>query len=129
VDFHSLGLDGQRLLPLLETTLYRVVQEALTNVLRHAGARRVSLLLHRSSEQVRLVVEDDGSGFDTEAASRANGAAGRLGLLGMQERLTLVGGTLTIESTLQVGTTVFARIPLGAGRKDDSHDEAPRFPD
>ncbi len=112
VDFQSAGLDAERLPPALETALYRVVQESLTNVLKHAKAGRVSLILHRSSDQVSAVVEDDGLGFDAEAGLRG---AGRLGLLGMQERLALVGGALTVESTAGSGTTVFARIPLFAG--------------
>jgi PAS domain S-box-containing protein len=98
VDFHSTGLDGDRLVPPLETALYRVAQEALTNVLKHAQARRVSLILRRSRDQVLLVVEDDGRGLDLEGGLKA-AAAGRLGLLGMQERLALVGGTLAVEST------------------------------
>ena len=118
VDFHSTGLDGGRLPSLLETTLYRVVQEALTNVLKHAGAQRVSLILQRSGDQVLLVVEDDGRGFDAEAGPMS---AGRLGLLGMRERLALVAGTLTIESAPVTGTTVYARVPLPAGSEDDSH--------
>ncbi len=118
VDFQSTGLDGQRLAAALETALYRVVQEALTNVLKHAKAKRVSVILHRSLEQVSAVIEDDGCGFDTEAGMRTTG---RLGLLGMQERLALVGGTLTVESTPENGTTVFARIPLPLGEGEDKY--------
>jgi signal transduction histidine kinase len=112
LDFHSTGLDRERLPPAIETALYRVVLEALTNVLRHAGARRVSLVLQRTPPGVVAVIEDDGQGFDPEGAAAS--AAGRLGLLGMRERLVLVGGTLTIESTPGGGTTVIARIPLAA---------------
>jgi PAS domain S-box-containing protein len=118
VDFQSTGLQAERLPSPLETALYRVVQEALTNILKHARARRVSLILHRSPDQVSAVIEDDGHGFDTEAGLRA---AGRLGLLGMQERLALVGGTLTVESTPANGTTVFARIPLAGSEETNSH--------
>ena len=117
MDFQSTGLDDQRLLPLLETAIYRVVQEALTNVLKHAKAKRVSLILHRSVDQMSAVIEDDGLGFDPETALKANG---RLGILGMRERLELVGGALTVESTLTKGTTVFARIPLAAGGRGQS---------
>jgi signal transduction histidine kinase len=107
-DFQSIGLDGARLPPPLETALYRVVQEALTNVRKHAACRHVSVVLRRTAQEALAVVEDDGRGFDAEAAP----AAGRLGLLGMRERLALVGGTLTVESAPGKGTTVFARIPL-----------------
>ncbi len=107
-DFHSHGMDSARLPAEMETTLYRVTQEALNNVVRHAQAGRVSVLLERRADRVSLIVEDDGRGFDAAAALKS----GRLGLLGMQERATLVGGTLEIESTPGRGTTVFVRIPL-----------------
>jgi PAS domain S-box-containing protein len=122
VDFHSTGLEAERLPAPLETALYRIVQEGLTNVLKHARARRVSLIVQRLPEQVLAILEDDGCGFDAEAAINASGAAGRLGLLGMRERATLVGGTLTVESTPACGTTIFARIPLPAEGRKDSDD-------
>jgi PAS domain S-box-containing protein len=114
VDFHSTGLDGKRLPSPIETALYRVVQEGLTNVLKHAQARRVSLIIQCSPDQVLAILEDDGRGFDADAAISSRGPRGRLGLLGMRERVALVGGTLTIESTPGRGTTIFARIPLAA---------------
>jgi two-component system CheB/CheR fusion protein len=102
------GLKNMPRLPLpVETALYRVTQEALTNVLRHARANNVSVLLERSDNNMVLIVEDDGQGFDTNA----EGHPTRLGLLGMQERMDLVGGTLTVESSPD-GTTVYARVPL-----------------
>jgi signal transduction histidine kinase len=110
VDFHSDGVEARRLPLQLETTLYRITQEALTNVTRHANAKRVSVLLERRPGHVSLIVEDDGGGFD--AVSQASAAKGRLGLLGMRERVTLAGGTLEIESTPGAGTTVFVRVPL-----------------
>jgi signal transduction histidine kinase len=119
VDFQCIGLDGERLPPALETALYRVIQEALTNVLKHGQARRVSLILQRSGDQVSAVIEDDGLGFDTEVGLRATG---RLGLLGMQERLALVGGSLTVESMPGNGTTVFARIPYSTTGGENGHD-------
>ena len=112
VDFQSTGPDTGRLSTTAETALYRVVQEAMTNVLRHAKARRVSLVLQWSPGQAVVVVEDDGVGFDAESVTAP---AGRLGLLGMRERVALVGGTLTIESAPGRGTTVIARVPLPAG--------------
>jgi PAS domain S-box-containing protein len=119
IDFQSIGLDSERLPPAIETAVYRVVQEALTNVLKHAQARRVSVVLQRFSNQVLAVVEDDGRGFDAEALMGSAEAEGRLGLLGMQERAALVGGTLTVESTPAAGTTVIARIPLRPGGMED----------
>jgi PAS domain S-box-containing protein len=112
VDFHSRGFDeNKRLPPHDEITLYRTVQEALTNVIKHAQAKHVSLILERSREAVLTVVEDDGKGFDVEAVRDTPISERRLGLLGMQERVELVGGTLEIESVPGAGTTIAARIP------------------
>jgi signal transduction histidine kinase len=104
VDLES-QLDSARLPPAIETTLYRIVQEALTNVVKHAGATAISVLLTRTERTVVLVVEDDGKGFDPAAAT--NG----LGLVGMRERVALVGGKLRIESGGS-GTTIAVEIPL-----------------
>lgn len=114
VDFQAVGPEAGRLPAPVETALYRVVQEALTNVLRHAAARRVSLVLQLSDGRAQAVVEDDGRGFDVEAVMAPTGAGGRLGLLGMRERLALVGGTLAVESAPGRGATVIARVPLDA---------------
>jgi PAS domain S-box-containing protein len=119
VDFHSTGLDGQRAPPQIETALYRIVQEGLTNVLKHAQARHVSLILQRSAGQVLAILEDDGQGFDVDGKTNP---VGRLGLLGMRERVDLVGGTLTIESTPGKGTTIFVRIPLAGDGKETGDD-------
>ncbi|RYB05295.1 histidine kinase [Lichenibacterium ramalinae] len=95
------------------TAIYRVVQEALTNVLKHARARTVSVVLDRRPRGVRLVIEDDGAGFDPDVpASTVPGARRRLGLLGMRERLNQIGGTLTVETSPGAGTTLFVTIPL-----------------
>jgi signal transduction histidine kinase len=112
VDFHSHGVAERRLAPELETTLYRITREALTNVFRHAHARRVSVLLERRADHVSLIVEDDGQGFAGAATLGASATQGKLGLLGMQERATLAGGSVVIESNPGAGTTVFARLPL-----------------
>lgn len=101
-------LGEERLQAEVETTLYRVVQEALTNVIKHAEASHVSVLLHRKDGVVVAVVEDDGAGFDL-AGTREDA----LGLAGMRERLALVGGRLEIESTARAGTTVVAEVPTG----------------
>jgi signal transduction histidine kinase len=117
VDFHSRGAAPQRLARELETTLYRVAREALTNVFRHANARRVSVLLERRDDHVLLIVEDDGRGFEAEALLQAPATGSKLGLLGMRERATLAGGSVEIESSPGVGTTVFARMPLSLERE------------
>jgi signal transduction histidine kinase/DNA-binding response OmpR family regulator len=96
----------------LETTCYRIAQETLTNIVRHASARQVVVELRQSDGELRLTIRDDGAGFDVRAA-RARAARGAsLGLLGMQERALLVGGEVTIESAPGQGAEVRARFPL-----------------
>jgi signal transduction histidine kinase len=112
VDFHTTGMEERRLPSSIETALYRIVQEALTNVLKHAQATSVSLIIDRRAEAVHMIVEDDGVGFDVAAARSIAHTEQRLGLVGMDERVAQLGGTLTIESALGRGTTVFVRIPL-----------------
>ena len=109
VDLQVVG--GEERLPVtVETAIYRVILEGLTNVLKHAEARSVSVVLERYDGELRVVVEDDGKGFDQQAP-REPGDAG-LGLSGMRERLALLGGSLTIESTPGFGTTLFIEVPL-----------------
>jgi PAS domain S-box-containing protein len=109
--FHSSLGDGTRLAGEIESNLYRIVQEALHNISKHAKAGHVSLLLERRAEDVNLIVEDDGSGFDVDAVQRGpKGTA--MGLVGMDERAASIGGELQVESTIGKGTTLFVRIPL-----------------
>jgi signal transduction histidine kinase len=124
VDFQVLGLDDRRLPSRVETALYRIAQEALTNVWRHAQASNVGVLLENRDTSVILIVEDDGVGFDVPGVMGSHVHEGNLGLYGMRERVSLLGGTLTIESTPEEGTSVFATIPLGSGGgiyEQDSH--------
>jgi signal transduction histidine kinase len=100
-------LGDERLPPEVETTLYRIVQEALTNIVKHAGASRVSILLVRSSGSATVVIEDDGHGFDP-AELREDG----MGIIGMRERVELHEGRLTVESTPGSGATLAAEVPL-----------------
>jgi two-component system CheB/CheR fusion protein len=111
-EFQVSGLAAMRLSSEIESVIYRVVQEGLTNVLKHAQAQRVGVILEQHSNQVNVIVEDDGCGFDLDALQQAPTAQRRLGLLGMQERVALVGGTFTIDATPGIGTTLFARIPI-----------------
>jgi PAS domain S-box-containing protein len=120
VDFHCPGNETGRLPLDLETALYRVTQEALTNVLKHTKAKRVGVLLERRRGHVSLIVEDDGAGFDPSAAFQAGGTRGRLGLLGMKERVTLAGGTIEIESSGGAGTTVIVRVPVRDGAAEST---------
>ncbi len=113
VHFRHRGLH-QRVLPVeIETTLYRIAQEALTNVFKHAHAKCVEVRLEYRAGHLRLVVKDDGRGFLVEPGSNAGpGPLGRLGLVGIRERASLVGGAVLIESAPGSGTTVFVKIPL-----------------
>jgi signal transduction histidine kinase len=111
---------GRRRLPAgVETALYRVVQEALRNAVRHASARGVDLRLDHGAGGVRLMVKDDGRGFDVAAAMRRRGARG-LGLIAMRERVNEVGGALAIKSAPGRGTELWISIPLEEGRDADS---------
>jgi signal transduction histidine kinase len=100
-------LGDDRLPPESETTLYRVIQEAFTNVVKHAGASRVSVVVRRQDGVALAVVEDDGRGFDP-AQTREDA----LGLAGMRERVALAGGRLRIESSSGAGTTLVAEVPV-----------------
>jgi len=99
---------GERLPGEVETAIYRIVQETLTNIARHAHAKSASILVERHGDMVRAIVEDDGIGFDINA----NHGERHLGLLGMRERAEFLHGALTIESSHENGTSVFIEIPL-----------------
>ena len=94
-----------------ELTLYRILQEALENVERHARARHVTVCLRQEAGGVLLAIQDDGIGFNPEGPAGQEGKGG-LGLLGMRERATYVGGVLTVKATRRAGTTIEVRIPL-----------------
>lgn len=117
------GLDEHDVPDATASALYRVLQEALTNVARHAAARQVSVILDQANGAVRLIVEDDGRGFDVDATAPRSVSEHRLGLAGMRERAALAGGTLTVESAPGSGTTVYVRIPIERG--GDSHAGSP----
>lgn len=105
--FEVIGLTEKRLPPEVEINLYRIVQEALTNVVRHAQASRVDILLEKRGNEMVTIIEDNGIGFDVSQAEQSQ----RLGLLGMHERAEMLGATLIIESTPGTGTTIFVEIP------------------
>lgn len=110
IDFNS---DVQSVMPLdVGLCLFRVLQEALHNVIKHSGVRRVEVQLREDSGEIDLIVSDLGRGFDIEAARQGQG----LGLTSMQERVRLVNGTITIESKPMNGTTIHVRVPLELGR-------------
>ena len=110
-DLH-LALGERRLPPAIETTLYRVLQEAITNIVRHAGARRVGVVLQTQAHEAQLVVEDDGSGFEWPGDQLTAAPGRRLGLLGARERLALVGGTMEVDTAPGRGAALVVRVPL-----------------
>lgn len=109
VDLHA-AAETERLSPTVESAVYRIVQEALTNVARHSRATRASVAVERRDGQLVTIVEDNGRGFDARPADEQRTMG--LGLVGIRERATLLGGTALVESTLGSGTTVFVRIPV-----------------
>jgi PAS domain S-box-containing protein len=124
-DFHC-DLGPDRLPPEVETHLYRIVMEGLTNVGKHAGAGRVSVILERRRDHLLVIVEDNGRGFDPEAIRQAASGQHKLGLFGMQERALLVRGTFQIESAPGQGTTVFVRVPLPGEEKGNNGEDNSR---
>ena len=110
-EFHASGLRRRRLEPDLETNLYRIMQEALNNTLKHARAANASVLLEVRKKNVILIIEDDGVGFGQGELTEVGASGSGLGLIGMRERAALFGGTVEIESAPNQGTTIFVRIP------------------
>jgi signal transduction histidine kinase len=96
----------QRHTPAIENAVYRMVQEALTNVVKHADATRVKVAITESEDRVELCVQDDGTGFDPQAPAEG------FGLVGIRERVALIDGELSIESRPGQGTTVRATLPV-----------------
>ena len=127
LDFHS-GLNKLRLPPPIETAVFRIVQEALTNVLKHAQATRVSVMLEYRYDELLVIVEDNGRGFQPEVPLKVKERGG-LGLVGINERVALVGGKLNIESEPGCGTTLAIRIPAPASvpQKAFAYELAPHF--
>jgi len=113
-EFYCAGLDEVRMPAFLETTVYRIVQEALTNVLKHAQASRVSVLLTRDARGLSLVIEDNGRGFQVPIAAQATDTTKSMGLVGIHERAELASGSAQVESEPGRGTSVYVRIPLPA---------------
>jgi PAS domain S-box-containing protein len=116
------GSTDVRLPTSTETAVYRVVQEALTNVTKHARAKRVTIMIERSGPCVRWILRDDGVGFDVPTVLGRRGSRG-LGLIGIQERLHGIGGTLEITSTPRGGTQLLISIPVEA---DSGDPDSPR---
>jgi len=120
VNFHSRGLGDARLAPLVETNLYRITQEALNNVAKHAGATSVDMLLERRDQHAVLIIEDNGRGFDPDDARVSESVRG-MGLIGIHER-----ASVEVESAPGGGTTVFVRVPVRLDPADSLEGEGLR---
>jgi PAS domain S-box-containing protein len=120
VDFKHSGLEGRRLQAAVETAVFRMVQEALTNVARHAQVNQVTVCIWSGQDILNVQIEDQGAGFDPQATPAISS-----GLAGMHERVTGLGGRLTIESAPGSGTCIMAEVPLrGQGERErrEHHD-------
>jgi PAS domain S-box-containing protein len=120
-EFHQVGLDGKHLLPEIEINLYRIGQEALNNISKHAKATNVSAILERRDGTISLIIEDDGIGFEPTKKAVMTGDDRGMGLLGMKERAELVGGNIEIESSQGNGTTIYVRVPAHFDEEGTTH--------
>jgi signal transduction histidine kinase len=117
VKLNHRGLEGKRFGPRVETAAYRIFQEALTNVARHARVPRASVDVWCAGDVLIIEVQDDGAGFDAESALRSGRSSG---LTGMRERTNLLGGSFDIDSTPGSGTCVIAELPVQSGARQTS---------
>lgn len=112
IDLQVLGLEKISLRPEVETAVYRIIQEALTNVVKYAQAESISILVERQGSHLIVIIEDDGIGFDLNKLQEPSLEYKHLGIFGMEERASIVGGSFSIESEPGIGTTVYFRLPL-----------------
>lgn len=109
--FEAVGME-ERLPPEIETVVYRAVQEGLTNIAKHSQAQRISLSLRRTNSVVSVIIADDGQGFDSQKVARSEFPERGVGLLGMRERVSVVGGSLRILSEPGQGTRLYLQLPV-----------------
>jgi len=119
IDFKHTGIERKRVTPEIEISAYRIIQEALTNVVRHAGVKTASVRLQVEADILWIQVQDDGKGFDLQQAMKAEDS---MGLLSMIERAEQVGGHLEVETAPGEGTNITCRLPLG-----ESHVERRKY--
>ncbi len=120
-EFHCNGAEDLRLKPEVETHLYRIVQEALNNISKHAGAHHVDVQLSRRDPLLVLRISDDGQGFDLSARAhaRADAHSRGLGLVGMRERAQIINGVVDVHSAVGQGTTVTLQVPIATSVRQD----------
>ena len=129
VELQAVGLEDLRLPPEVETTVYRIVQEAMTNAAKYARCAHLSILLQVRDRRLSVIVEDDGCGFDVPRVFEREVGRTRLGLYGMRERAELIGGDLKIESQPGAGTAIYLRVPLETVEKGRDHASTGATPD
>jgi signal transduction histidine kinase len=113
VDYDAIGMDNNERLPAeVEVSLYRIVQEALTNAVRHGQCRAIQVLLQRRNGNVTAVIEDDGLGFDASRQDTQDKNEGHLGLVGIEERVAILNGRFRLESQPGAGATLVVEIPI-----------------
>jgi PAS domain S-box-containing protein len=120
VKYHAHGING-RFDRGLEVNLYRIAQEAMNNIVKHAEATRIDVQLMKDEKGIRMTIEDDGKGFSPGVLPRKTSGGGGMGILSMRERASTFGGTLTIESAPGKGTTILVMIPSAQGDGHGSH--------
>jgi len=108
--FQSVGFQ-EKLHPVIETTLYRVIQEALNNIAKHSGASRIEVHLERKDSIISASIEDNGRGFDLEKVGQLESSERGFGIVGMQERVSLLGGKIDIQSRPDLGTFIRIEVP------------------
>jgi signal transduction histidine kinase len=111
-EFHVTFPSDVRLPPDVDTQVYRIVQEALQNIRKHSNAMTVSVLMEQRESEVVLIIEDDGRGFEVDQHRTPGRTSQNMGLVSMEERALLLGGSVEIESSPGEGTSVFVRVPL-----------------
>ena len=122
IDFIAAGLDGLSLDDDVQINLYRLIQEALYNIKKHAGAKGVTIRLVASSPNLMLRIIDDGVGFDVNRWRAQSHKEKRMGLQSMVERVGLLNGTIDIRSHLQKGTAIFISIPIKEHYRDSENE-------
>jgi signal transduction histidine kinase len=116
-EFHSSHMEIGRYPQDIETNLYRIVQEALNNIYKHAQATRVDVIFECQEDHIALIIEDNGQGFDMNNVAVHIEEEKGMGLIGMRERAALVGGTIEIESRPGDGTTIIVRAPISSAEE------------
>jgi len=119
--FQAIGFQ-EKLPSQIETALYRIIQEALNNIAKHSGAHRVEVHLERRDSLLSASITDDGGGFDLGKALRPESTERGFGIIGMQERVSLLGGTMDIQTGPETGTFIYIEVPYPNKREDCEKD-------